>query len=295
MAHFGREESALTKTREQVSHILSGAPRGEMQYRGNGYATDATGKLYEVKSAEQAEAQRRFTAQQGQGRKHTFFFNGMDRLPYVSDALTLAQSGYLLILASYLSYDGVIVRSENDPEPMTTADMRQVLRLTGTKESTFYDFLDACLAYGIITEKSGGYAITRQFHFKGRADNDRVVRTFINRLRALYSEVSAHDIGILYRLIPHIHKESNILCANPEEPVPSKVRKLNRKQLAEVVGVKPDIVTRAVKRMIFDGHSVFAKVTTATDGTFYMLNPSVFRRKDSEFDPAVRGIFGLDE
>lgn len=285
----------MSKTRAQVEELLSGAPRRDLQYRGHGYATDATGKLFEVKSAAQAEARRIWSAQQGQGRGHTFFFNGMDRLPYVSNALTLAQSGYLLILASYLSFDGVIVRSENDPEPMSTADMRAVLRLTGTKESTFYDFLDACMNYGIITKTDGGYAITRQFHFKGKASNDRVVRTFISRLRAMYSDVSAHDIGILYRLIPHIHKESNILCANPEEPVPSNVRKFNRKQLAEAVGVEPDIVTRAVKRMIFDGHSVFAKVTTATDGTFYMLNPNVFRRKDTEFDPAVRGIFGLDE
>lgn len=263
-----------------------------MTYHGHGYATDSSGKLYEVKSAEQAEAQRRYNAQGGQGRKETFFFNRMARLDYVIEALTTAQCGYLLILSSYIDFDGLIIRSENNKTPMSPADMQRALRAS---QSTFYDFLDACTAHGIITESDDGrFYVTPLFHFRGKTDGDRVVMTMITKLREMYSEVSAHDIGLLYRLIPYIHRDSNILCANPEEQSAKHVRKFNRKQLADAVGVSPALISRATSRMVFRGKSVFAKITTATDGTFYMLNPQIFRRNEREYDVTERSIFGLD-
>lgn len=285
----------MTNLREQVAKLASGAPRGSMEYVGNGYARDVTGKVYRVKSLEQEEAERRYAQQGGKGRKETFFFNGMERLDYVIEALTTAQCGYLLVLSSYIDFDGLIIRSENDKSPMSTADMQRVLRLSGTKQSSFYDFLDACLSHGIITDSGDGrFYVTRRFHFRGKTEGERVVKTIIAKLREMYTEVSAHDIGLLYRMIPYIHVDSNILCANPEEKSPKHVRKLNRKQLAEVADVSPALISRATGRMTYRGKSVFAKISTATDGTYYMLNPEVFKRNDREYNVTERTIFGLD-
>ena len=248
-----------------------------------------------VGSYAQQEAQRRFAIQSEGGRKESFFFNGMERLDYVIEALTTAQCGYLLVLSSYIDFDGLIIRSEKDKTPMSTTDMQRVLRLTGTKQSTFYDFMDACAAHGIITESDDGrFYVTRQFHFRGKTAGDRVVKTIIAKLREMYTEVSAHDIGILYRMIPYIHIDSNMLCVNPEEKSPKHVRKLNRKQLAEVADVSPALISRATGRMTYRGKSVFAKITTATDGTYYMLNPEIFKRNDREYNVTERTIFGLD-
>lgn len=282
----------MTNLREQVAKLASGAPRGTMDYVGNGYARDTTGKVYRVKSLEQTEAERRYAQQGGKGRKETFFFNGMDRLDYVIEALTTAQCGYLLVLSSYIDFDGLIIRSENDKSPMTPSDMQRALKAS---HSTFYDFLDNCVSHGIITDGGDGrFYVTRQFHFRGKTEGERVVKTIIAKLREMYTEVSAHDIGLLYRMIPYIHVDSNMLCANPEEKSPKHVRKLNRKQLAEVVGVSPALISRATARMTYRGKSVFAKITTATDGTYYMLNPQVFRRNTREYGVVERTIFGLD-
>jgi hypothetical protein len=110
----------------------------------------------------------------------------------------------------------------------------------------------------------------------------------------MYKEVSAHDVGLLYRLIPFVHVDSNILCENPNEKNANAVVKFNRKTLAEAIGVTPQVISRATSRMIYEGKSVFAKVTTATDGTFYMLNPLIFRRSDrNDYDPTTKVIFGL--
>ena len=252
--------------------------------------TDGT---YYVRSRKQDEAYRRITDKEG--RSPSFFWNRMERLPFVADTLTFAQSGHLLILSSFIDYDGLLVKSENDQTPMSTDDMRKVLRLDKSKRSTFYDFLDACLSHGIITESGDGrFYITQHFHFRGKTEGERVVKTYITRLREMFKEVSAHDIGLLYRMIPYIHVETNMLCANPEEKIPKYIRKFNRKELADAVGVDPQVVSRSVRRMVFDGKSVFAKITTATDGTFYMLNPAIFERKSCDYDPSVKSIFGLD-
>src|SRR5690606_12831250 len=277
--------------RKQVEQLASGAPRRSLDYVGNGYAVDVTGKPYYVESVEQRENRRRIMAQSASGRKRSFVWNRLERMPYVISSLTSAQCGYLLVLSSHVDYEGLLVKSENNKEPMSTEDMRKALRAS---KSTFYDFLDACINYGIITKTEEGFFIAQHFHFRGKTDGDRVVKTYIRKLREMYKEVSAHDIGLLYRMLPYIHVETNVLCANPEEPIPKNVRKFNRKELAEAVGVNPAVISRAIGRMTFEGNSVFAKITTATDGTFYMLNPDIFERKSSEYDPSVKAIFGLD-
>lgn len=257
-----------------------------------------TGELVEdgsvsIRHKSQDDGYRRMKERKGRGR--SFFWNGLERMPIVSEALTPSQSGYLLVLSSYINYDGLLVRSENDPTAMDTSDMQKVLRLTGSRQSTFYDFLAACLINGVIVEKeTDHFYVTKPFHFKGKTEGERVAKTYITALRAMYEEVSAHNIGLLYRMIPYIHIESNVLCVNPEEVTPSLVRKMSRKELAEAIGVNPATVSRITGRLIYDNKPVFAVIRTATDGTYYMLNPSIFERKEREYNVTERTIFGLD-
>lgn len=247
------------------------------------------GADYYVRHRNQDAAYHQIQTQKG--RSEAFFFNGTDQMREAASVLTLAQSGYLLLLASYIDYNGVI---RDGKEPADTAVMMRLLRLE-TKRSTFYDFLAVCLDNGYIAEQDGEYRVDKALHFRGKAGKVPLVRAFIVRLRALYDEVGAHDLGLLYRIIPLIHRDTNVICGNPEEGTPSKIRKLNRKQLAEVTGVDPATISRVAGRAIFRGKSVFAKITTATDGTFYMVNPQIFRRKDVEYSAEVRGVFGIDD
>jgi hypothetical protein len=279
---------------ESLSKLASGAPRGQITRASGNYGYDELGTPFFVESVAQRETRRRIGKQKGEGRKESFFFSVIERMHYVASSLTPAQCGYLLVLTSHVNWDGLLVRSEKDSTPLTPSDMQKALKLTDTKRSTFTDFLDACLSYGIIKRESNGYYIERGLHFRGKTEGERVVRTYITQLREMYKEVSAHDVGLLYRLIPFIHVDTNILCANPNEKDARSVVKFNRKTLAEAIGVTPQVISRATSRMIYDGKSVFAKVTTATDGTFYMLNPSIFRRSDrDDYDATTRMIFGI--
>jgi hypothetical protein len=279
---------------ESLSKLASGAPRGPITRTNGNYGRDELGTPFYIESVAQRETRRRIAKQKGEGRKESFFFSVIERMYYVANALTPAQCGYLLVLTSHVNFDGLLVRSEKDSTPLTPTEMQKALNLTKSKRSTFTDFLDACLNHGIIKRNEDGYYIEKGFHFRGRTEGERVVRTYITQLREMYKEVSAHDVGLLYRIIPFIHVDSNILCENPNEKDARSVVKFNRKSLAEAIGVTPQVISRATSRMIYDGKSVFAKVTTATDGTFYMLNPSIFRRSDrDDYDATTKGIFGL--
>lgn len=278
-----------------MREVLSGEPRRSLNYVGNGYALDETGKPYYVESVEQRENRRRIMAQKGEGRKRSFVWNRMESIAEVTDKLTPAQCGHLLILSSFINYDGLLVKNENNAEAMSTADMRRILRLQGTKESTFYDFLNACEMNNIIEERSKGYYyVNPRFHFRGKTEGDRVVKSYITRLREMSSDIGAHNTGILYRMLPYVHVDTNILCANPNEQVPKLIRKLNRKELADLTGLSVGTISRVTGRLIFEGHPVFANIRTATDGAYYMLNPTIFERKEREYNPTERAIFGLD-
>lgn len=277
-----------------LSKLSSGAPRGSITKFSGNYGRDEIGTPFFIQPLAQREAGRRIMRQNREGRKDSFFFSVMERMNYVTSVLTPAQCGYLLVLTSHVDFEGLLIRSEKDTAPMTQALMQKTLKLSDTKRSTFTDFLDVCLNNGIIKREGDDYYVEKGFHFRGKTKGERVVRTYITQLREMYKEVSAHDIGLLYRLIPFIHVDTNILCTNPNEKDARSVVKFNRKTLAEAIGVTPQVISRATSRMIYDGKSVFAKVTTATDGTFYMLNPSIFRRSDrDDYDETTKGIFGL--
>jgi len=280
---------------QRVHRALSGAPIGTIEYHSGNYGRDEQGRVFYIESVEQRETRQRIGKQRSEGRKENFVFNVMENLPFVASTLTSAQCGYLLVLSTYITYEGLIVKSERDLTPMTQIDMLKALSLRESQRSTLTDFLTVCIDFGIIRKKSEGYYIADGFHTKGTPPSDRVVRSYITKLREMASENKPEQIGFIYKLLPYIHKTTNMLCDNPNELHPSKVRKLNRKELAEIAGVNVSYVSRATTTMIYNGKSVFAKITTPTDGTFYMLNPAIFRRADrTDYDDTTRGIFGID-
>src|SRR5690606_32298952 len=99
----------MSNLRNQIAQLSSGAPRRTLTYKGNGYAVDETGKPYHVESVVQRETRRRIFAQKGAGRSESFVWSRLEGLPYVIDSLTTAQCGHLLMLSTYVDYDGLII------------------------------------------------------------------------------------------------------------------------------------------------------------------------------------------
>lgn len=253
-----------------------------------------TGEIKELQSTQ--ERNRGYVEKKAKesrtGRSIGFTNANMRHLHEVYDVLTTPQCGYLTLLQSYIGWDdGVIVNP--DKTPMTTADMRKVLQLTGTKESTFYDFFRACLDNGFITENDGVYAANERYHFRGSLDNQYAVKTYSTKVKRVYREVKANDIGLIYRMLPFVHMSTNALCADPFEANPRDIRWFSQRELAVAIGVDSRTLRRRLPLMKFDGEYVVARIKVGGEPERYTLNPSVFYRQDRDPDDTLQAMFSV--
>jgi hypothetical protein len=243
---------------------------------------------YTLRHRNQDDAYRKL--KEKRGRQPDFTASNMRNLHEVYNVLTTTQCGYLMLLQCYVDYgEGIIVNS--DKTPMTTSDMMSVLQLN-RKRSTFYDFLGACVEHGIIIENNDTYAVNPRYHFRGAFADQYVVKSYTTKIKRVYREVKATDIGLIYRMLPFVHYETNALCENPFETNPDKIRWFTRKTLAEAIGVSPSEISRRLPKMTFDGEYVIAQVIVGGKRV-YMFNPWVFYRKNSEPDKTLQAVFNV--
>ncbi|MET3658511.1 hypothetical protein [Sporosarcina psychrophila] len=253
-----------------------------------------TGEIKELQSSANRDAgyHQHKSKERRAGRAIDFTNANMRYLHEVYDALTTAQCGYLMLLQCYVDYDdGTIINP--DKTPMTAANMLAALQLK-RKRSTYHDFMSACIACGFIIEaEDGSFAINRRYHFKGAMADTYAIKTYTAKVKRVYSEVKAADIGLIYRMLPLVHMSTNALCDNPFEKNPKKVRWLNRKELAEAIGVDPSTLGRRLPGMRFDGEYVVARIKLGSEPERYTMNPSVFYRQDNEPGGTLQAMFNV--
>lgn len=254
-----------------------------------------TGEIKDMQSkANRDKAYRlQMAKEQREGRSRDFMNGNMQHLHEVYTVLTTPQSGYLMLLQCYVGWDnGVIVNP--DKSPMTTADMQRVLQLTGNKRSTFYDFFRSCTANNIVDRnEDGSYSINERYHFKGAHKNSFVIKAYTAKVKRVYKEVKASDIGLIYRMLPFVHMSTNALCSDPFERDPKKIRWFSQDELAEAIGVDARTLRRRIPKMQFDGEYVIHRGKLGNNPERYTLNYEVFNRLDSEPDATMQAMFSV--
>lgn len=217
----------------------------------------------------------------------------MENLHEVYAVLTTAQCGYLMLLQCYVAYEGGVLINA-DKSPMSSRDMMNVLQLE-RKSSTFYDFLQACINSGIIRKGDSNYAVNERYHFRGVFNDQFVVKSYTAKVKRVYREVKASDIGLIYRMLPYVHMETNALCGNPFATDPKSISWFNRKDLAEAIGVDPDTLGRRLPKMSFDGEYVIARIKLGNEPERYTFNPSVFYRQNKEPEQTLQSMFNVNK
>lgn len=272
------------------------------------YVDEETGELrisapattHKVVNIKQAAAYKEEQAAQTwrQNGQADFTASNMRNLSEVYTVLTTAQCGYLMRLQCNVSYandssnsGGTLVNT--DKTPMTTADMRKVLQLT-RKRSTFYDFINACLDHDIIRENNGTYSVNPRYHFRGAFSDQYVVKSYTARIKRVYREVKAADIGLIYRMLPFVHYGTNALCANPFEADPLKIEWFSGKELARAIGVHEKTLSSRLTRMKFGDEYVVARLKIGGGSMKFVFNPNVFSRKNTPPDDTLIAMFNVN-
>lgn len=123
--------------------------------------------------------------------------------------LDTKECGYLLYLQCFVNYDNTLVTGQKK-KPMNKRKIREVLDIS---ETTFRELYNKLVSCGILYKREDGtYAISECFHFRGKIKNRKGIKSFISKVRTLYEHNIVLDLGFIYRLLPYVHLDKNVIC-----------------------------------------------------------------------------------
>lgn len=122
----------------------------------------------------------------------------------------------LLFLSTYMDYDNFMVLGN---KPIDNVDFSLLLNVSIEEGRAFFTRMIEC---NIFRESSDGVQISKDYFCKGRLNNRKQssMRIYTNGVRSLYNGVNsrAHkSLSYLFRLIPYVNKQYNIVCRHPLE------------------------------------------------------------------------------
>ncbi|KAA8750153.1 hypothetical protein [Paenibacillus sp. UASWS1643] len=232
-------------------------------------------------------AQRESYAKKQSGRTAEFTVTQMRNIDEVIERVSDKHCGYLLYLQCFVNYDAIL---ENpDKSAMSREDMMRTLKIGRT---TLHHFLRETTEAGVIEEDGDKYRLNPRYHFQGKTDNTAVIKTFVAKVKELYTEVNAKDLGFVYKLLPHVHLETNTICANPYERDVENTLPLTKEDIAQLTRVTEKSVYTKLRNLRFGDQYVFAEVSYG-NARYYKINPFVFYRKSGQPDATLREMFSI--
>lgn len=267
---------------------MSGEPIGNLTpVPGTSYAKDAAGRIYQLTDIDRLEAirRRRYAAKD----RRTYSFTHMRHIREITAELSNKYCGYLLMIQPYIAYKtNVLVRGGRANEPLCLDDIAQIW---GVSRRTAVRILAEFERRSIVFESGGLYTINDRYHFRKRAgkEADVLIKTFSTTLKQF--DLSAADLGFVYKLLPYVHYETNMVCADPFV-APHEIRFLSDKEIGKVVGMSETKTKETLRRLRKSG--IIGEWINANDRRekLTVLNPYVFYRKQGEPDATLRALFG---
>lgn len=198
--------------------------------------------------------------------------------------------GYILLLQPYIAFrTNTLVTEGRANTPLKLADLARIWSVSKRTARVIAGELET---RSILFETGGNFSLNERYHFRKKAVRDDVsalIRTYFTTLKQF--DMTAADLGFVYKLLPYVHYETNVICDDPLTDNPQDVRFLNEKQIAAIVGMAEDQSAKTLARLRkagivgewFAGEDKREKLT--------VLNPFVFYRNSGEPDATLRTLF----
>lgn len=220
--------------------------------------------------------------------KRNFAFGHMRNIREITAGLSNKYCGYILLIQPYIAFRSNVLVKEGRGD--TSLNIDDLARVWNVSKRTARVVLGELELRSIMFETGGRFTINDRYHFRKKAaeDVDALIKTYFTTLKT--SELTAADLGFVYKLLPYVHYETNTVCADPFAD-PEDVRFLNEREIAEAVGMSEKeavkVLARLRKSNILRG---YINANNRRD-TLTILNPYVFYRKKGEPDPMVLALF----
>ena len=214
-----------------------------------------------------------------------------DPIERISKELSLTETGAIIKLLPYMRFKtrGKLIK---DGKPLKQADIQRIFKRGKTATREILRILEE---KGVIEVQKEGRAnvfyISAEFHEIGNVDeSERFTKLYQVRTREITEKLALHEAGILYKILPFFHYERYYLCANPNESDKDNLRYINRKELARIVGLNEDDVSRTVNKL----RDLGALMSTKSGRSVrYLVHPDLMFRQatETEWTKAVREMF----
>lgn len=146
----------------------------------------------------------------------------------------------LVYLSSFLNYNNIISNGKN---PMTKKEIQEKIGLAKPAFNKLFKLLKEKNIL-IEIEPKKVYKFNEDILRKGPTDTDNMkTKMYINTIRYLYENTSTRmhkNLAFAYQLIPFVHKDTNMICKNPFEPIHDLIEPLTLKEICESIGYNLD-------------------------------------------------------
>lgn len=283
----------------RMNDVYSSGPVGEITKMSDRFFKDELGRVFEYQSIEASERKRK-EGYKKQDKRH-FTFTHMQNVREVTDSLSNKLCGYVLMLQPHIQFKTNLLVAKGKQE--TPLDEKEIAKVLGVQPRTVKSTLQKLEAAEVLAKQENGhYRVNERFHFRKKAgrDADMLVKTFHTTLKSL--KVSAADMGFIYKLLPYVHYQTNLICANPFEESPDDVKYLNKSEVAKKAGISRQKAEEVIKRLTKAGVLIASErraldMENSDDGdgrdTLVILNPRIISRLkfESDHDPLTTQLF----
>lgn len=200
----------------------------------------------------------------------------------------------LIYLSTYSNYDGQLMTTER--RPMTRKELSNIMGLSDRATASFW----ACVKDKYIESRDSGLYLLDAFN-KGRLNKKNGVpyqQIWVEGVRELYkaTPVRQHkQLGYIYKMLPYINIEYNIMCWNPFQKDLNELEPMTIQDFIGIIGY----FESNTKRLM----NLYKKITFKVNGqeqlfcnfindpNYIIVNPNILY-KGSNFDKVeVLGVF----
>lgn len=149
----------------------------------------------------------------------------------------------LMLLVTYMDYDNVLVHDNG--VRLNLDDIRGILRVS---DRMMYNIINELKSVGIVNFKDI-ITVNPVVFYRGTQnrteqsmlyrDGKMIARLYRDGVRALYNSAkngSAKKLSYIFRIMPFVNREYNIVCHNPLEKDLNKIQPIPLGELAEIIG-----------------------------------------------------------
>lgn len=205
------------------------------------------------------------------------------------EILTQPDLTKLVYISTYLGYDGFLVTDNH--RAMSKDLLMKKLKLG---DSTFRKLYSKLIDTKIFIEKNGAIYINDLYFKKGKLgsvpNKYTATRVYIDSIRELYDKIKPNQhkqLGFLFRLIPFLNVEYNIVCTNPYEKDLQSIEPLTMKDIAIQFGYSESNINKLTNELLkiktINGKGVIGMALNKDDKRSYKVyvNPAVIYKGEN--------------